>query len=175
MADGLSSATCDAGSPFIVLRAGYGIEARVTRNTRNSPWTHCGIAIGDVVYESAPARGGSGEDGDTRPSGVRRVAWHYFTAPVRCQQHYAIPLELNSWQREQVVAFCDYHARIRTPFAADYRQHDNAFYCTTFVASALLAANIDLLANKILRWIHIPLLLEPGRYIAFPEDLLCEQ
>ena len=164
--------TRDIDSLSIVLRAGYGIEARITRNTRNSPWTHCGIVIGDAVYESAPAKGEPGKDGDSQPSGVRRVAWHYFTAPVRCQQHYVMPLELNSWQQEQVVTFCDHHARVRTPFAIDYRQNDNAFYCTTFVASALLAANINLLANKTLHWVHVPLLLEPGRYIAFPEDLL---
>ncbi len=148
---------------FLLVRAGFGVEARLARQKRKGMWTHAGILVDDVVYECVP---------DTEQCGGGAVVSREddFANPLRAMRAGRIAFSLEAARIQSLVDWCTALVNAGLPFDNAYDlSTDDAMYCTEFVFKAFRSIGIDLLSGPLAE-VRVP--FSGVRDVIFPSDLV---
>ncbi|MGE4530268.1 MAG: YiiX/YebB-like N1pC/P60 family cysteine hydrolase [Acidithiobacillus sp.] len=148
---------------YLLLREGIGVEARLVRLKKRGPWTHIGLIVGGILFESVPST-------ERTQGGVRIGHVKDFCAPERAVQVGYIPITLINPQCENLFHWCRRQVAQRVAFDDLYDlDNDQALYCSEFVYKAFQQIGVNLLTAE-LSCVSIPLV--GTRKIIFPSDLV---
>ena len=150
----------------IAFRSGIGLEARLLKQKGKGDWTHVGILISGIIFESVPDR-------ETQDGGVTRSLPETFWSREKSTQSAFTTFFLDTLQKEILLEWCELLVSKRLPFDNTYDLScDDKMYCSEFVYKAFRHIGI-LLCKGPSAEIHIPFTGE--RRIIFPSDLIGEQ
>ncbi|MHB1642050.1 MAG: hypothetical protein ACYCS8_05245 [Acidithiobacillus sp.] len=148
---------------FLLVRAGFGVEARLARQKEKGMWTHAGILVDDVVFECVP-------DTEQGVGGAVRSREADFANPLRASQAGRVVVSLESARAKSLMDWCETRVNAGLPFDNTYDlSTDDAMYCTEFVLKAFRSIGMDLLSGPLAE-VRIP--FSGVRNVIFPSDLI---
>ena len=147
----------------VVFRVGVGMESRLLKQKGKGEWTHVGILISGIMFESVPDR-------ESQAGGVVKSFPETFWSREKSVQSAFITFFLDPRQKESLLEWCELLVSKRLPFDNTYDLScDDKMYCSEFVYKAFRHIGL-LLCHGPFAEIHIP--FAGDRRVIFPSDLI---